>query len=353
LDATLGGLLMLQIHFTSDDLGRTRVPSVPDVMWEAVNGVQLLQNREGRLIFDGWRRAVRKDARRTPIETAIRTFATLAPYAEYFPDFLTPGSPSEGIDADVDRVLSTPRRQLHEEMTRLATDRPLPGWAAGVAAGDPDTLHRVGTVIHRFHDVAIKPYLGRISAELSAECAERARVAIRGGTEALLDSFRPLMNWTPPVLNVRFPFTRTLHLSGRGLRLVPSFFCWRYPITLADPDLTPTLVYPIDHRPGWTPPRHNDNQPNRSGLAALIGSTRAVILEATADGCTTTQVARLARISPATASHHASVLRDANLITSQRDANTVVHTATPLGMALLNSTPPNMFEKRADTDGTS
>jgi DNA-binding transcriptional ArsR family regulator len=341
---------MLQIHFTSDDLGRVRVPSVPDVMWEAVNGVQLLQNREGQLIFDGWRRAVRKEARRPPIETAIRTFATLAPNAEYFPDFLTPGSPSEGIDAGIDRVLSTPRRQLREEMTRLATDRPLPGWAGDVAAGDPNTLRRIGTVIHQFHDVATKPYLGRINAELSAECAERARIAIRGGTEALLDSFRPLMSWTPPVLNVRFPFTRTLHLGGRGLRLVPSFFCWRYPITLADPDLTPTLVYPIDHRPGWPSPVQNDDHPNRSGLAALIGSTRAVILDAMADGCTTTQVARLASISPATASHHANVLRDANLITSQRDANTVVHTATSLGMALLNATPENTFEKGTDTD---
>src|SRR5882672_7210294 len=160
---------MLQIHFTGEDLGRTRVPSVPDVMWEAVCGIHLLQNREGQLIFNGWRRQVRDNARRTPAEAAIRTFATLSPHAEYFPDFLTPGASSEGIDVGIDEVLATPRQRLHEEISRLATYRQLPGWAGGVAAGEPETLRRIGTTIRQFHDVAIEPYLSRITAELNAE----------------------------------------------------------------------------------------------------------------------------------------------------------------------------------------
>lgn len=308
----------------------------PDLMWEAVNGVHLIQNREGVLVFDGWRHEVRENARQSNAEAAFHTFAAVAPPASYFPDFLTPGPPGEEIAASIDAVLSTPRRQLCEEMSRLATVRRLPAWAAGVATGDADTLRRFGQAICLFHDVAVRPYLGRITAELNAEWSRRAQVVMRGGTEALLDSFRPLMTWTPPVLMVRYPHTRTLHLGGRGLQLVPSFFCWCYPVTLADPDLTPTLVYPIEHAPGWTLTSRDD----RARLGALIGSTRIAVLEATAHGCTTTQAARLAGISAATATYHASVLRDANLITSRRDANTVVHTATPLGMALLDAPVP-------------
>jgi DNA-binding transcriptional ArsR family regulator len=138
-----------------------------------------------------------------------------------------------------------------------------------------------------------------------------------------------LMTWTPPVLKARYPFADTLHLGGRGLRLVPSFFCWRYPVKLADPRLTPTLVYPIEHRPC--------SPHTRSSLGALMGPTRATLLKNMVDGCSTTQAARRAGISPPTATHHAKILRDANLITSRRDANAVVHTVTALGMALLNA----------------
>lgn len=330
---------MLEIHFTSDDLGRTCVASVPDVMWEIVNGVQLLQNREGPLIFDDWRRAVRTSARQCSLGGAIRTLAVLCPHAEYFPDFLTPTAPSADLDACVDIVLSTPRRQLRQEVSLLAQSRPLPRWAAGVAAGDPDTLRSIGRAIREFHEGVIGPHGDLIHTELNAECAARAWVALRGGTEALLDSFAPLMTWASPVLRVRYPVRQTLRLNGRGLRLVPSFFSWRYPITLADPDLTPTLVYPIGHRPGWAHPTRSDHR-DGSQLAALLGSTRATLLEAAAEGHTTTQLAQLAGISAATATHHTTVLRDADLICSRREANTVIHTITPLGMSLLNANPP-------------
>jgi DNA-binding transcriptional ArsR family regulator len=44
-------------------------------------------------------------------------------------------------------------------------------------------------------------------------------------------------------------------------------------------------------------------------------------------------------VTPTTASHHTNVLRDAGLITSHRHANTVLHTLTPLGAALLRTGP--------------
>jgi DNA-binding transcriptional ArsR family regulator len=43
-------------------------------------------------------------------------------------------------------------------------------------------------------------------------------------------------------------------------------------------------------------------------------------------------------ISPAAASQHASVLRNAGLLVTRRDRNTVLHTLTPLGSAMLEAT---------------
>ncbi|MYW99404.1 helix-turn-helix domain-containing protein [Streptomyces sp. SID8378] len=54
-------------------------------------------------------------------------------------------------------------------------------------------------------------------------------------------------------------------------------------------------------------------------------------------GSTTTEIARLLRISPASASEHATVLREAGLIQTARHGNRVLHTSTELGRNLLNS----------------
>jgi hypothetical protein len=35
-------MAMLRIHFTGDDLGRTKIASGPHPMWELVNSLQLL-----------------------------------------------------------------------------------------------------------------------------------------------------------------------------------------------------------------------------------------------------------------------------------------------------------------------
>jgi DNA-binding transcriptional ArsR family regulator len=43
-------------------------------------------------------------------------------------------------------------------------------------------------------------------------------------------------------------------------------------------------------------------------------------------------------ISPAAASQHTTVLRNAGLLVSRRDRNTVLHTLTPLGAAMLEAT---------------
>jgi DNA-binding transcriptional ArsR family regulator len=58
-----------------------------------------------------------------------------------------------------------------------------------------------------------------------------------------------------------------------------------------------------------------------------------------AHGCTTTELARRLRISPGGASQHATVLREAGLVTSRRQRNTVRHSITKLGLDLLNTLP--------------
>ncbi|MDI5939885.1 winged helix-turn-helix domain-containing protein, partial [Micromonospora sp. DH15] len=182
-----------------------------------------------------------------------------------------------------------------------------------------------------------------IQAAIDSDRMRRARALLDGGVEGLLDSFRPLARWDSGVLEIHgYPESRELHLDGRGLLLVPSFFCAGTPVALADPDLPPVLVYPVDRLGGLVTAGTGGGASARAGmgreaLAALLGRTRAAVLEATDDGCTTGEVARRLRISPAAASQHATVLRNAGLLVSHRDRNTVLHTLTPLGRAILDA----------------
>jgi DNA-binding transcriptional ArsR family regulator len=125
---------------------------------------------------------------------------------------------------------------------------------------------------------------------------------------------------------------QTIALGGRGLLLVPSYFCITHPVTLFDGSLPPVLVYPVTRAVQDVP---SPARPGR-GLAQLIGARRATVLDAISAGATTSEVARRTGVSLAGASEHATILRNAGLITSQRDRNRMVHTLTPLGRALLN-----------------
>jgi DNA-binding transcriptional ArsR family regulator len=129
---------------------------------------------------------------------------------------------------------------------------------------------------------------------------------------------------------------RDIHLGGRGLLIIPSYFCVRAPITLADADLPPVLLYPIVHEPAGLDRSFEVRSDGGRQLTALLGRTRAAVLRALGTGATTSEIANRLAISPASASEHATVLRNAGLIASGRERNTVIHALTPLGQTLLD-----------------
>lgn len=165
----------------------------------------------------------------------------------------------------------------------------------------------------------------------------RTRALADGGVESLLASLRPMMSWSSGELRIPVHRDQELHLNGRGLLLIPSYFCLTGPVTMFDPTLPPVLVYSVPKQPDAL---ITHTRPTGGALAALIGATRAMVLEATQDHpTTTTDIARHIGISTGTASEHTTVLRQAGLITSHRERNRMLHQATALGLALLGSDP--------------
>ncbi|MEV6940453.1 winged helix-turn-helix domain-containing protein [Streptomyces sp. NPDC051172] len=127
-------------------------------------------------------------------------------------------------------------------------------------------------------------------------------------------------------------FGASLHLEGRGLLLLPSYFCWRRPTALADPALGPVLVYPVTARP-LDSITLKDN-----GLDRLLGRTRASVLTevARAGPRTTSEVASAVGIALPSASYQLAVLRDGGLVASRREGQYVRHSVTLMGHRLLD-----------------
>ncbi|MEQ4721555.1 helix-turn-helix domain-containing protein [Nonomuraea sp. B19D2] len=327
---------MLRIHFTSTDLARTHVAEAPDPLWEIVFSLQMLQARYGRLPFAEWRLRVRTDVQRRGGTREVRQLLPLVPNASYFPDFLTPVEGRLGLEAGIEAVIGTSPVRIGHELGILHDRVGAPAWARELTDRSPHARARLGRMLAVYHAHALAPYWSVICRRAEADHARRTQTLRAAGTGGLLDSFRPAMRWRPPVLEIPgYPVEKDLHLQGRGLLLIPSHFCWKRPVSFADGDLPPTLLYPLSRDPHWMcfqEPDVHSNDP----LARLLGRTRAAVLRAVSSVPNTSELARRTGITPAAASQHTCVLREAGLITSHRHANSVFHQPTELGAALLN-----------------
>jgi DNA-binding transcriptional ArsR family regulator len=323
---------LLRIHFTSNDLAKTTVATATDPLWEIVLSRFRLRERHPALPFQPWRGAVRDNrdglAR---MRTGDRMLTVLAPYGPYFPDFLTPPEGHQGLEPGLDAVMSTPRARLHDELCRLARHAVLPGWVRPLADGDTAALGQLRTALLDYHDVVIAPYRDLIQGCVDADRARRAHAFLKAGIDGLFASLPSALRWQPPVLEINYVQNQELHLHGRGLHLIPSYFCYETAVSFADPGLTPVLIYPVERDLRWTAGAAAD----RRSLEALLGRTRTAVLYATDPGVTTTQLSRLLDISLSSASRHSTVLRDAGLIATHRCGSAVLHTLTALGRQLI------------------
>ena len=317
---------MLRIHFTAEDLGRVRL-SDPDPLWETVLTLFRFRWPTAPLVFGSWRQEALRRAPRSTRELLM----PLTP-GGYYPDFLTPCESSKGLEAGIDAVMSTATARLRAEIALLPAAGRLPREIELLARGDLDAVRHLGMALEAQHRTAVAPFWDLVRVHVDADRAIRSRALLRGGCERLLESFRPMMRWQYPVLEVDFPVEQDLYLEGRGLRLVPAFFSWGEPDALHDPELPPVLVYPVAHDlrlSGGVGPRRTE------GLEALIGATRAWVLESIGDGCTTSELARRVGVAASSISQHTAVLRDGGLVSTVRAGQSVLHTVTPLGRSLL------------------
>jgi Helix-turn-helix domain len=332
----LGGLAMLRVHFTGRDLARVRVAAGADPLWETILSLFRLRSGRSAPAFGDWRREALRASRPETLDQLLPVVS-----GRYWPDFFVPPEAALGSDAGVGAVASTPRARVRVELGPLGPlgDRPgaLPRPLRDIAAGDAATFAAFVGALRTYYQTSVAPHWSAGQAHVDADRAGRTRTLSTGGVEALLDSFRPLMRWSYPVLEMDFPADHDVHLDGRGLLLVPSYFSWRMPHSLCDPSLVPVLVYPVAHD---LAPARGTAGGDTGPLAALVGPTRARVLDRIGDGCTTGELAHRVGVTAGAISQHTGVLREAGLIRTTRLGRSVIHTLTPLGHSVLGDPGP-------------
>jgi DNA-binding transcriptional ArsR family regulator len=321
---------VLRIHVGDADLPRIRMVRAPDPLWETVLGLYRLSTDAADIpVFAPWQRKARAAVYDNGLQQVIGMVRHLVPKVGYFPDFLTPTEAGDGLPAGLDAIRGTPRQRLFRDISYAGRTRPMGTWTRRLAGGDGGVLDDLVRALELVHGAIVRPAWADVETVVGAERSLRGKTLLDNGIEAMLDSLRPVLRWDRPVLSADYPCPLDIHLDGRGLLLIPSYFCWGKPVALVDPALPPVLVYPVEHPSTWLPDGH-------AALQALLGRTRAAVLAALTSPSTCTELSTRLDISTASASEHVSVLRNAGLVVSRRLGRTVLHVLTPLAEAVLD-----------------
>lgn len=323
----------LRLVFGSDDLQRVRIAEAADSMWELVLSLPLA--RESRLParYASWYQYVHGALHGdSPAQRWwLNRLFELVPRSGNFPDFLTPPYSITDIDAGCEAVACTSTELLRRDMESVFAVHRAPAYARLLAVGDREEIGTTVAALRRGHSALVAPVWGHVRRAIAADRTARTRQLVRHGVGAVLGALPGVLSWDGTMLSMRYPLERTVDLRGRGITLVPSFFCWDTPVTFIDDELPPVLVYSAETA---GVPVEAGNAP--AGLLALLGRTRGRCLRELLVPHTTSSLATRVGITAGAASKHAAVLRAAGLIDSVRSGSSMLHQVTDLGTALLD-----------------
>ncbi|MET7378423.1 winged helix-turn-helix domain-containing protein [Streptomyces sp. NPDC005526] len=325
---------MLRLHLTPADMVRVRVV-VLGPLAECQMSLGALQERGADAPLGGWRaaslRRLSPDAR-----TLARGVATPRGHLDLYTLLGPVGDVAEGVDRLLTRGAGL-REELSSHPPKFA--KLFPAWVLEGFDGRRDASRRLADALTSAYESTVAPYWSRIQSLLTTEQSAAGQLLTRHGVHGLLESLRPWARWDPPFLEIAYTSWSgrdTYHLSGDGIVLAPSFFCRRPQVYQPAGGGEMLIVHPVVREPLAAAQvlRQAGEGPGRA-LAALLGRTRAAVLEIVQEGATTGEIAGRLGVAPATASEHTGALRAAGLLTSHREGQRVRHSLTPLGLGLL------------------
>ncbi len=320
---------MLTIRFGPSDLARVRFGVSPLIeLWQSVRA---LHSPMSRVLHSPW--LVESRARVEDLDLAV--MHALESLRGCGPDFVhpPPDGPCGEFELELARIVATPCDQIRREILGYPGEHVVPATLQPFVEAPDTAVEELAGLLRTYWQRVLEPHWERIRTGLDGDVLYRAQQVAGGGLRALFGDIDPSVNYEESELVIDTPASRSLELRGRGLLLVPSVFIWPAVAIIDQGFAQPTLVYPA-RGSGlvWEPVG-----PPSDGLAALIGTRRAMILAALEGPCSTTGLARRLEVGPASISQHLAVLHDAGLIERHRVGRVVLYRRSPAGNLLLDA----------------
>ena len=255
----------------------------------------------------------------------------LMPANRYYPDFLTPmcGSGTNEFVDELEAVRATPAEQVRAELDDM--DGELPAAARALYEDPARQLGRVVDQLRAYWRLVLEPVWPRVSALTADDVGYRLQQCADEGIGRVLNSVSAHVVFHGDVLMVDKRYTCRHDLGGAGLLLVPCVFVWPTVTVTCCGAAQPSITYP-PRGLGTAWERRGDRGPEP--LGALVGRTRAAMLDVLGLPVTTTQLAARLGISAAAASQHLQILKAAALVQSRRQGRLVLYQRTPAGTVL-------------------
>lgn len=320
---------MIEIGLTAADMARVQFTTDP--VWEAALSLHAITH-PSRFPLHRRLRALVPEHPRFDLDLLLE----LTTPARFLPDMLVPipaTRPSDPV-TQLAAIAGTDPELLEGDSDTLRTILPGSRAAAMLPA---ELAERTAVAMTGYWRTVLEPLWERVDAIHSADIVYRSMQATSDGLTSVLDGLHHLMTYWPDQIKVdKGAGLIQWTAAGNGVRLMPSVFSWPRVVVSCQWD-QPVISYAARGAGRlWDGPMPAP----ANALAALLGRSRAAILELLDVPRSTTSLSEDLRLSPGTISQHLSVLSTAGLIHAHREGKRVLYARTSLATMLIDPTQP-------------
>jgi DNA-binding transcriptional ArsR family regulator len=328
---------VVTLELSVSDLLRCRFAISP--VSEVIEVARAIANPAARAAHSAWLRQHRAALQRIADAHDLRPLFALTRADGSTPDFLrpTPSGPVGEIDAELERIRTTPAEHVRAEIERRLQETGPIGDNVRRALFSDAAAERLAGLLGAIWTGLVLPSWSRIEGCLERDILYQSRALARRGLAAVLKHVAPLLALEGGKLVVQNG-SELRTLDDTGILLVPSTFIWPRIAAVHSPPTAPlTIRYPARGIEAlWSP-----SSPDRhGGVRRLIGKTRAQILDALDQPTHTTALALQLGRSPGNIADHLAVLNSSGLVGKARVGLHVIYSRTSLGDAMLRGGCP-------------
>lgn len=319
--------MALRIELGAAGLGSVRLTS--DAVWETVASLHVLTfPRQHAMHLRLRSRLPSSPGYDLPFLLALTSDR------QWFPDILAPApqvDPPHPL-VQIAALRDTEDAVLRSDLEELSRRRPEFAFAGAAQYAD-----KVATELSAYWRDMLEPIWERVEGVAIDDLAYHSRLIARAGVAQAVNEVHHELSYGDGALTVAFHRTKaTVSCGPEGVWLVPSAFRWPW-IAVGQPASGCVISYAARGSALVWEPRGTAGEPD--ALSALLGRSRAAILQALDLPRTTTWLARRIGVSPGTVSDHLSVLAASGIVVSRREGRQVLYARTPLGADLAEGGP--------------